>query len=1377
LRIVIDLQAAQSPGSRHRGIGRYSIALAKAMLRHRGDHEILIALNGMFADTIAPLRETFAQLVRADDIRVWHATVPPLAAAGAPPAQRHAAELVREAFLASLKPDMVHIASIFESSAYSVTSVHKGPHAVPTAVTLYDLIPHIYPDIYQDTAQAAREYEEKIAHLRRADLWLAISESSRREGLERLDLPPAQVVNISSAADEHFTPASVNAEREASLRQQYALQRPFVMYTGGIDHRKNVEGLVRAWAALPTEVRDAHQLAIVCAVQPRDRARLEQLMLGCGLAAGDSVLTGFVPEEDLLDLYRLCKLFVFPSRHEGFGLPALEAMSCGAPVIGSDNSSIPEVIGRADAMFDAGSQSSMTAKILECLQDDALRASLASHGRTQAQRFSWDASAKTALAAFERTVAQRQPSAPAEVTPIATPARRPRLAFVTPMPPQRSGIADSSAELLPELAAHYDIDLILEQPTLEGVDAGTFTTQHTAQWFLEHGHEYERVLYQFGNSAYHEYMFPLLERHPGTVVLHDFYLSGVVAHRETHGGGGHWTRALYESHGWHALSQRFLAAKLEDVVYAYPANFHVLREAQGVIVHSEYAQRLARQWYGADATNDWALVPLLRTPAPPANRAAARERLGLPADDFIVCSFGLLGPTKANHRLLRAWRASTLAAAPDCQLLFVGESQRSVYGKTFDAELASHRGNVRVTGWISDGDYSDYLDAADMAVQLRAMSRGETSAAVLDCMNHGLPTIANREGSMADLDLDAVWLLSNDFNELELATALDSLWRDPERRMAMGAKARGIVHTMHQPATCAAAYAQAIESFERRAAIGTRRLLDELAKALPAHADEVLLAHLSNAIALNAPEPRPARQLLVDISDWIAPEAGAEASGLPAVLRRLIENPLRGWRVEPVYQREERDWRYARKHTLQALGCPDNVLPEDPVDVYPGDLWSAVPREQAGPAALPQRVIELGLDPLRIPPEGDVALVWAAISAMAGSCRRRWFIDISELVERDSRSGIQRVVKNYLLELLRRPPVDTCVVPVYATKEEPGYRVALRYILNLAGIQAAPTEGAPIAPRAGDLFFGLDLQPHVVRAQAPFLEGLRQSGVHLAFMVYDLLPVRLPEYFAPGAATNHENWLRVVAKADVAVCISQAVADDLSLWLSENPQAAGSQSPRIHAVHLGADLMHTMATRGVPTDASWLLQQMRQRPSFLMVGTLEPRKAHSAVLAAFEQLWDEGHDVVLVISGRAGWMVDALVASLRSHPEHGSRLFWVEDSSDEYLEQIYSASACLIAASHGEGFGLPLVEATQHGLAIIARDLPVFREVAGEHAFYFKDDSPDALSAALEQWLGLHREGRHPRSKNMPWQTWTQSADQIKQLLLAHDFGALPIAG
>lgn len=191
---------------------------------------------------------------------------------------------------------------------------------------------------------------------------------------------------------------------------------------------------------------------------------------------------------------------------------------------------------------------------------------------------------------------------------------------------------------------------------------------------------------------------------------------------------------------------------------------------------------------------------------------------------------------------------------------------------------------------------------------------------------------------------------------------------------------------------------------------------------------------------------------------------------------------------------------------------------------------------------------------------------------------------------------------------------------------------------------------------------------------------------------------------------------------------------------------------------MGADLDSSTPTRGLPADAEATLARMDGGVSFLMVGTIEPRKGHAQTLAAFEQLWADGDDSRLVLVGKQGWKMDEFAQQLRQHPQAGKNLLWLEGASDEYLEKIYARADCLIAASECEGFGLPLIEAAQHKLPVLARDIAVFREVAGEHAAYFCARQPQELAQALRDWLRLFAAEAHPRSDSMPWLSWRDSA-------------------
>jgi glycosyltransferase involved in cell wall biosynthesis len=266
----------------------------------------------------------------------------------------------------------------------------------------------------------------------------------------------------------------------------------------------------------------------------------------------------------------------------------------------------------------------------------------------------------------------------------------------------------------------------------------------------------------------------------------------------------------------------------------------------------------------------------------------------------------------------------------------------------------------------------------------------------------------------------------------------------------------------------------------------------------------------------------------------------------------------------------------------------------------------------------------------------------------------------------------------------------------------------------------------------------------------------------------------MPEVFPPGAAENFERWLNVVARFDGAVCVSRAVADDLVKWRAEQGLDADGRPFVVAVSHHGADVHNSAPSTGKPAGAEQTLRAIRARPSFLMVGTLEPRKGHAQVLDAFEHLWASGVDVNLVIVGREGWKdlpddmrrdIPDTVKRLARHAQKGKRLFWLDGISDEYLDDVYRACACLVSASYGEGFGLPIIEAANHSVPLLLRDLPVFREVAGDHAVYFDAANGNELADAVQAWLALHERRQIPESDKISFLTWAQSASNLGKII------------
>ena len=836
MRIVIDMQGVQTE-SRFRGIGRYTTAFAQGVVRNRGQHEVILALSGLFPDTIESIRADFDGLLPQENIRVWQAPGPVMDGTPGNEARRDVAESMREAFLASLQPDVIHITSLFQGyEDDAVTSIGRFDTHTPVSVSLYDLIPLLNPGHYlAPHPRYERFYHRKIAYLEQAASLLAISEFARQEGIEHLDVPDSRIVNVSTAIDTRFKPISIDADVARPLYDKVGITRPFVLYAGGADERKNLPRLIQAYASLPSSLRDQLQLLFAGKMPIGHVANFKQQAKLAGLKPDELCFTGYISDDELVQLYNLCKLYVFPSWHEGFGLPALEAMACGAPVIGANTSSLPEVIGLDDALFDPLDVSSMSEKMEQALKDEAFRTRLTEHGLQRTKIFSWDKTAQRAIETWETQVSVKE-------------------------------------------------------------------------------------------------------------------------------------------------------------------------------------------------------------------------------QDYLDQTF----------------------------------SEKRLY--------------------------------ADMAVY-------------------------------------------------------------------------------------------------------------------PHIQEQASLIELSACLAQNY-------------------QTGVE---------------------------------------------------------------------------------------------------------------RQLLLDISELFHQDSATGVQRVVRSYLKCLLHSPPAGFRVEPVYANRDT-GYRYARSYTQRFLGKEDRNVSDDPIRWQRGDVFFGLDMQHYVQIMNSAFYQFIRRDGVVVKFLVHDLLPIQTPELFWDSSIKKlHEQWLTMIAATDGAICVSKATSDALKQWIAECaiPTAPAFQNTWVHN---GADIDGSAPSRGLPADVSVVIDQIRARPTFLSVATLEPRKGLQQVLDAVELLWEQGVDANLVLVGKQGWNMDILADRIRRHSKLGHRLFWLQGISDEYLEHVYSNSACLIAASINEGFGLPLIEAARHKIPVIARDIAVFREVAGDHAYYFSGETAIALADALNTWLELYRQAKHPPSEHMRWSTWQQSTDKLKKALVDNNY-------
>jgi len=275
---------------------------------------------------------------------------------------------------------------------------------IPTVVTIHDVIPLLLPEYSAHLAGRAYTQLSALA-ARRARAVIAVSECSKRDIVRTLGLPGERIHVIGNAVDESYQPVH-DPRLLASVRERYGLGERFVLYFGGFDVRKNIHRLIKAYARVRDQFDEPHQLVVAGRFRfvahrlyPDPRILVREMGL-----ESDVVFTGQIREQDKPPLYSAATVFAFPSLYEGFGMPVLEAMACGAPVVTSNSSALPEVAGDAAVLVDPTSVEAIGEAILELVQDPARRARLGEAARARAAHFSWTAVARQTLEVYAEAV-------------------------------------------------------------------------------------------------------------------------------------------------------------------------------------------------------------------------------------------------------------------------------------------------------------------------------------------------------------------------------------------------------------------------------------------------------------------------------------------------------------------------------------------------------------------------------------------------------------------------------------------------------------------------------------------------------------------------------------------------------------------------------------------------------------------------------------------------------------------------------------------------------------------------------------------------------------------------------------------------------------
>lgn len=832
MRIAIDIQGAQTE-SRYRGIGRYVLALMDTLLDFQNEHEYILVFNGAYPEAIHSIKERYEHHQGKVKFRTWF-----------PSGNTAFSEIDNQlnyqlacqtylAFIDSLEPDVVLITSFFEGLGNS--SVSAVP-SIPTAIISYDLIPYLNPETYIGNDPLRQDfYTVKLEELQTASALLTISSSSSDEISSIAKNYCGNITNIGSACDPDLFNSVFDLNEEKSIIERFGIQREFIFYCGGADERKNLHSVIKAFSKLQRHIRDRYALIFAGDIPQSILTTLYETAVGSGLSEQDFQHLGHVSDKEIVALYRLCRAHVFASLHEGFGLPTLEAMSCGAVCISSNTTSLPEVIGFEDAMFNPYSVDSLSVVLQRALVDEKWRTNFINHAKTQVLKFSW------------------------------------------------------------------------HQVALKTLDA------------LE-------LIHVTKQSKLRKFSF------------------------------------------------------------------------------EKFVEKLVKQTSGT-----------------------------------------------------------------------------------------------------------------------------------------GMP--------------------------------------------------------------------------------------------------EYSLIELAKNTADNFPVKRTNKNIYIDIANL-------------------------------------------------------------------------------------------------------------------------------EIV--DAKTGIQRVVKNLIINLKKVVHDDYHIVLVTSeTPEEPrlrkrGYFKSIYFNNKLLINEVVTNNRDTISPQDGDLFIRLNLDLEFSSKNLEDLDRYRAIGVKVVTVLYDILPLQFPEFWSelPHFTSLFENWVNSLFKFDTVICISKSVADEIEDYGRKNIKNYNRVA--INHFHLGSDFLQTENCASLLSNSPNFT--FTSDDYFLSVGTVEPRKNYALILDAFEILWASGSNLTYVIVGKEGWNISDLVTRIKMHPEFNKRLFLINDANDENLAFIYKNAKCVIAGSVAEGFGLPLIEAANHAIPIIANNIDVFREVAKEHAFFF-DGTSIGLANSIMNWLSLFAENKHPRSEDMPRLNWLESAQQFANVL------------
>jgi len=810
MHIGIDLSVLQG-GSAFRGMGRNTLQLVNALLSY--DHDNYYTLFHQPVSQKFPMLEA----VRLNDKSRMIAL--PFQEAGLlerPYDTRKERAYTRSLsrFAADEHFDLLHL-PCFDDSAYYYTPLKW--EGCPLVMSVYDLIPYHYPERYLTDTVARDRYVQCLSLVRQAGALIANSETTRDEFIRYLNIPPDRIFAAPPYAEPFF-----RARLQRSNLQEIGIRGDYLYTITGMHHSKNIVGLLRIFANLIENIISPLQL-VISANLTREQVPANILDLCRSLGIDSQIVwTGYVDDAMIREFYQGARAYVHASLEEGFGLPIVEAMQIGTPVIASARGAMIEAGGTAALLIDPLRPVEAAIQISQFLANSD-KGEFVRAGFTQAARFNPTHMAQAGLAAYETAV-----RAPA--TPLDLPATSAGAAMWTPLPRQESGVGYYSESLLVEMSAGHRIAVVY---TGSDADRERLARQLDlpvcayGAYFINqqiHLHQTSVHLYHMGNNTnFHEEIYRQFQQEPGIVVLHDLSLFGFFSflywHRDDH---RQMIRDVGYSHGDKVARQTegFLKGTIPfdllDVTMLRP----ILDTSPTLIVHSQFAHTFIKQKYEVRKS------PIVTIPHgavvlddAPDLCSAMRKSLNLDASHFVIGVFGSIVPSKRVEIVLKAI-TQLLPTYPFLRLIvsgFEGSSYaQALHRSVLESDIAEQ---VLWIGEVGLEQFENTMRACDLVVNLRFPNNGEMSGTFMRALGMGKVVITSDLPQFAEFSSEFCWRIPYHPEDAEMSaliTRVSDALEDRDALAIASAKAREFVEHHATWAIAASRVNEVIDRVTRR---------------------------------------------------------------------------------------------------------------------------------------------------------------------------------------------------------------------------------------------------------------------------------------------------------------------------------------------------------------------------------------------------------------------------------------------------------------------------------------------------------------------------------------------------------------------------------